>query len=246
MRKRLHIEQREGWDMQSVELSPETSRYLGANLEMEPADAGPPVTVTIRQRVPAAKVESYLTWQQGIIAANREFPGFTNAALLRENLPDDHSIFVVILSYENFRAAEAWNVSDERKRWLELLDAADFCPGPATIAFDDGAQGVPVFSFSAGVLGVAGQDVPRWRAWLLVWIQVYTLVEFFEWLLPLLLGSKWGDLDLHLKFLFSTFCTTVTIEWMTFKPVGWLAQLLRFLPPTPAAGVVPSVAVVEP
>ena len=163
--------------------------------------------------------------------------GFSNAALLREQLEDGSSIFVVILSYENFRAAETWNTSEERKRWLELLAdtgcgaAADSqtatmvvnCAGPG-----DSNSHIPVFSFSGGMR--MSEQPPRWRVWLLIWIQVYSLVEFFEWLLPLIFDALWTERNLHLKFWLSTFCTTVTIEWLTHRPLCALAKLLSFLP----------------
>jgi hypothetical protein len=42
-------------------------------------------------------------------------------------------------------------------------------------------------------------------------------VELYEWLLLLLLDDSWRDCNLHLKFLLSTFLTTVTIEWLTHR-----------------------------
>ncbi len=187
------------------------------------------MTVTIQQRVDRAQVEAFLEWTKGITSANEQFDGFISTTVLREPFDDSGGeLFITIIKYSNFASARRWNQSPERKAWLTKLEAIGIkspATSPATMDF----SGFPVFTGLISLGGATG--LPRWRMWLLIWIQVYSLVEVYEVILPLLFSAdRWTDLNLHLKFLLGTFCTTVTIEYLTHKPICWLATKVGFLP----------------
>lgn len=226
------VEQPDGWDMHSpraasaAEASGEYGNLLPHTDQED--QQGPPVTVTIQQRVENAKVEAFLEWTKGITSANEEFDGFISTTVLREPLDDEtEQLFVTIIKYSNFSSARRWNQSTERKEWLSKLEDIGIgspAKSPAKIDF----SGFPVFT---GLMSFRTASPPRWRMWLLIWLQVYSLVELFEVILPCLFGANtWGDLNLHLKLLLGTFCTTVTIEYMTHKPLCWLSTRIGFLP----------------
>ena len=229
---RRQVEQPGGWDMQSPKAA-STAETVGAgNNDLLQArtdsDGGPPVTVTIQQRVGLEQVEAFLEWTKGITSANEQFDGFISTTVLREPLSDGGGeLFITIIKYLNFASARRWNQSAERKAWLEKLEDMGIrspAKSPATMDF----SGFPVFS---GLLRHQAAAPPRWRMWLLIWFQVYSLVELYEVVLPVLFSAdRWSELNLHLKFLLGTFCTTVTIEYITHKPVCWLATQIGFLP----------------
>ena len=88
----------------------------------------------------------------------------------------------------------------ERQSWLDKLDAVGInCladgSGPAKVDFSE----FPLFT---GLMSVHQAQPKRYRMWLLIWLQVYSLVELYEVILPAVLGGAgWDDLNLHLKFL---------------------------------------------
>ena len=228
--------QPDGWDMHSPRAASTAEADGRARREdtglLPPrtdSSGGPPVTVTIQQRVGRAHVEAFLEWTKGITSANEQFDGFISTTVLREPFDDGTGeLFITIIKYSNFSSARRWNQSPERKAWLAKLEAIGIespATSPATMDF----SGFPVFT---GLVSLGATSPPRWRIWLLIWIQVYSLVELYEVILPLLFGARlWADLNLHLKFLVGTFCTTVTIEYLTHKPICWLStKVLGFLP----------------
>ena len=231
---RRQVEQPGGWDMHSPRAESTAdvacSEQDGILPPATDTGTGPPVTVTIQQRVEQEQVQAFLEWTKGITSVNEQFDGFISTTVLREPIDDDGGqLFITIIKYSNFASARRWNQSPERKAWLEKLEAVGIkspASGPATIDFST----FPVFT---GLMSLREADPAptRWRMWLLIWFQVYVLVEFFELVLPALIGAeRWSGVNLHLKFLLGTFCTTVTIEWLTHTPVCWLCTQLGYLP----------------
>ena len=65
--------------------------------------------------------------------------------------------------------------------------------------------------------------------WFCIWLQVFSLVEFFSYLLPMVLGPYYGKLHLHLMLLLSTFLTTLTIDLVTMRFVITFAKFVGFV-----------------
>jgi len=231
----------EGSDLDTWRMPAQSAQQLGeaqeetracvADAEEVSPRGGPPVTVTIRQVVPAAKRDDFEVWQRGIIEANRNYKGFTSGAVLKETISDSAVLFIVILSYTDYASAYEWNVSEDRKAWIAKLASFDLPTSDKGAASMVVGGGVPMFSIGLPDMGSGLPSVGfRLRMWLLIWLQVYSMVEFYEWLLPIVFGTMWTERPLSLKFFLSTFCTTVTIEFVTHRPVCFVARKIGLLP----------------
>ena len=69
----------------------------------------------------------------------------------------------------------------------------------------------------------------RMKMWSLIWIQVFVLVEFYSvWLLPNFFPN-YMEMELHLQVAFSTALSTLTIEFVTYRPLMWLSKKIRYV-----------------
>ena len=97
-------------------------------------------------------------------------------------------MFIVILRYASYSAAVQWHESEEREEWLLKLAEINLKSDPiqANINFVV-LPVVEVGNIGVDVSGAAVAPMSRFWFWFSIWMQVYLLVEFFEWLLPKLL-----------------------------------------------------------
>jgi len=185
-----------------------------------------PCTITIRRRVEKEKREEFKIWQKGITEQNFEFEGFESATLLQEAVNDldaeDDIMFIVILRYSSYAAAAEWHRSDERRGWLEKIAEMELKHEPiqADINFDE----LPIVDLTRTDDGNNGQrsrvpPMSRFWMWFSIWMQVFSLVEFYEWILPKLLNWMWDPetRSFHIWLLLGTFMSTITIELLTMN-----------------------------
>ena len=212
-RKGLLDREAQGWQL--------LQKHTPQNNDLERPN---PCTITIRRQVEQTNIDAFKNWQTGIIEANYSFEGFEGATLLKETLQTEvlgDIMFIVILRYASYSAAVQWHESEEREEWLLKLAEINLKSDPiqANINFDV----LPVVEVGNIGVYVSGAAVvapmSRFWFWFSIWMQVYVLVEFFEWLLPKLLDFMWDPetRNFHLWLLVGTFCSTVTIELVTMQ-----------------------------
>mmetsp|Transcript_19285 Transcript_19285/g.38521 ORF Transcript_19285/g.38521 Transcript_19285/m.38521 type:complete len:228 (+) Transcript_19285:39-722(+) len=202
------------WDMATV------------NDSLIQCDTPKPCTISLKQTVPSDKVGSFREWQTGILAANKQSPGFQGATVIEETQESTFTV-IVILRYDSPKNARIWNESSTRKHHLSALEAiiGTDKASSAQISFE---PDVPRF---VNVLS-KGRKQTFWnnrRMWFCIWAQVFSLVELYEWLLPYALGEAWEGVGLHLKLALSTALTTLTIDLVTMRFVVRIAKYVGFL-----------------
>lgn len=72
--------------------------------------------------------------------------------------------------------------------------------------------------------------IGRLKFWSLIWLQVFVLVEFFNvWFLPTFLPQFFTNLGMHSQICLSTLMSTLTIEFVTFRPLVWICKKIHYL-----------------
>jgi hypothetical protein len=73
--------------------------------------------------------------------------------------------------------------------------------------------------------------IRRIKLWLLIWVQVFGWVMLFSvWLLPTVFVG-WLDLDVTLQICIGTLLSTFVIEFISMRPIMWLAHKYNFVKP---------------
>ena len=139
---------------------------------------------------------------------------------------------MVIIRYSSIQTAQAWNGSELRAEWISRLRdvTGEVTTGAATTSFDTYPTFTNVFNSSSS------SSKSKWsafwvarRTWLLIWLQVYSLVQVFGYLLPLVLGRTWENLPPLVKLFIDTGCTTLAMDLVAMPIVFGLAKRVGFI-----------------
>jgi antibiotic biosynthesis monooxygenase (ABM) superfamily enzyme len=84
-----------------------------------PEMAGP-VTVTVARRIKPGCESQYEAWVAGVTAEASSWPGYLGVSALRP-APATDEAYVTIYRFRDYHHCHAWEVSEERKRWLNRL-----------------------------------------------------------------------------------------------------------------------------
>lgn len=77
-------------------------------------------SAVVVQRVPAAKADSFLEWQQGISGSVEEFAGFRGIDVYPP-ADDQHDEWVVAIHFADETSLQGWLNSSVRAQWVEKL-----------------------------------------------------------------------------------------------------------------------------
>ncbi len=110
---------------------------------------------------------AYETLQAGLLEETRRFPGFKGEKVMRPTDPDRPE-YTVTLHFENGEAKERWSRSEERRQWVEGMEAlAD----------------TPVITILSGLetwFTLPGdghtKTAPRYKTAFVVWIAIFPTV----------------------------------------------------------------------
>ena len=206
-----------------------------------------PITVKLTDYIESEQEEEYLIWQKGISNAMEDVAGQENVGciLLKETLSDKGGLirYMVLFRFRNRESASLWHKSATRREWLQKLADSNFHHPNHPQHFsstDSSYHPIPIFdvtepipddvSFTSSQQQSSTLRPQRWRTMILVWIQVYVLVEFYGMLLPIVFGDPvWGSIDFHLQLIISTAMTTLTIELVTMQIFVKFARCVKFL-----------------
>ena len=73
--------------------------------------------------------------------------------------------------------------------------------------------------------------IRRIKLWLLIWVQVFGWVMLFSvWFLPTVF-TGWLDLNITLQICIGTLLSTFVIEFISMRPLLWLAHKYNFVKP---------------
>ena len=194
-------------------------------------DDGPkPVTVSLKQTIKTEHLDAYVEWQNGILNANKIMPGFVGATIVTET-GDDACNYIVFIRYESVLAAQAWNTSELRAIWISKLRAitGESTTGQAQVAFDE----YPSFT---DIFNTKEKKQSRWktfgenrRVWLLIFLQVFGLVELYTFLIPVVFGEHWTSLHFHAQMALSVMATTLTMDLVTIPIIFGLSMRCGFI-----------------
>lgn len=82
----------------------------------------PRATAIVVQRVPAAKADWFMDWQQGVTKAASGFPGYLNTEIFppADSTSED---WVVLVHFRDHDALQHWIASPLRGQWVDRLKA---------------------------------------------------------------------------------------------------------------------------
>jgi uncharacterized protein len=94
-------------------------RGIGHSVGMvaHPGEHDEPVTVTVARHVAHGREEEFEQWLDGILGTASRFPGYLGGGAMRPGKLGDE--WHVIYRFETADCLHDWEVSDERRRWLE-------------------------------------------------------------------------------------------------------------------------------
>jgi uncharacterized protein len=82
----------------------------------------PPVTAVAWRRVKQGREQEFEEWLSGILAAANQAPGYLGSEVLR---PSDGKLaneYRVVFSFDHASNLHAWENSEERQRWLRMVE----------------------------------------------------------------------------------------------------------------------------
>jgi uncharacterized protein len=82
----------------------------------------PPVTAVASRRVKQGREQEFEEWASGILAAANEAPGYLGSEVLRPSDNEDDDEYKIVFRFDHASNLRAWEVSDERHRWLRRAE----------------------------------------------------------------------------------------------------------------------------
>lgn len=155
----------------------------------------------IVHRVPAAMVDHFLAWQQGISQAVAKFPGYQRTEIYPA-APPQQPEWVVVLHFDNDAALRGWLDSPVRAEWTARLskEIADFRVKTVTGGFG------PWFARFVDDTGAP----PHWKMALAVLLGLYPTVM----LLSLFVVPAPPRVNLAVSVLISNILGVCLLEWI--------------------------------
>ncbi|MDR3636018.1 MAG: hypothetical protein P4L84_19605 [Isosphaeraceae bacterium] len=170
-------------------------------------------SAVVVQRVPAAAVDWFLEWQEGVTNAAEGFPGYSGTNIFP---PTDgqREEWVVIVNFEDDASLNAWLESPVRGEWLkELWEKV----GEFDLQRLSGGFG-PWF---AGASGSRGEGPSAWKMALTVLLALFPTVM----LLTIFVAPYTAPLGLALSMLIGNALSVSILQW------GVMPVLTRLLGP---------------
>ncbi len=159
-------------------------------------------SAVVVQRVPAAKADWFLEWQQGIARAAEQFAGFSRIDVYPPAV-DQHVEWVVVIQFADEVSLRGWLDSSVRARWVEKL--REQC-GDFELKALPGGFG----AWFAGIHGSPKEQPPsEWKLALTVLLGLYPTVM----LLTLFPGSYTEPLGLAFAMLIGNFLSVCILQW---------------------------------
>lgn len=175
-------------------------------------DCDDPVTVSVSRKVRPGREDDYEAWVRGISAVAAGFPGHQGVSVLRPSPATDNK-YVLIYRFDSYAHAHLWEVSDERKNWIEKLDG--LVEGEADYKKVTGLE----FWFDLPEVPVAAKASPHKMAFTLV-VVVFVLV----YALQLAIGPMLAPWPLWARVLLGV---TVQVLLMTYVVMPRVTRLLK-------------------
>ena len=201
-------------------------------------------TLQIVEMVLPSQEMAYLDWGRGIGEAQTKFihqtfegRAWSSVVMIRDPAATGPYIrYIKIFRFPNEHVFRAWMASDERKRWIEkahelglpIKNDPDRDVGNEYEDPSGGAETFPIFEMID-----SGENPERWRSAVLIGLQVYVLVTFFNWLLAYIPG--WDNLVasrpgwIHLAIFVGVCLVTISMELVTNRLAVLGARKIGFL-----------------
>jgi antibiotic biosynthesis monooxygenase (ABM) superfamily enzyme len=174
-----------------------------------------PVTVVITQQVKPGLEQEFESWLHGVTNTVKSFTGSVGIEIIR---PEDHAHpeYVTIFRFDNYDNLKTWQLSDERRRWLEKLS-----PFVAAEASQELVAGIEYW-FTPAERAPTARPAP-FRQAAVTWLAVYPLVTLLVFLLtPFTGGLPMFVHTLILTVILVLLLTYLVMPRMTKLFANWL------------------------
>lgn len=171
-----------------------------------------PVTVVIARTPARGRADDLVAWGHGVAQAAGSFDGHIGARIFRTGDEPSDDV-VVAFSFDNAEHLNVWEVSGERRSWLDRLEG--MVEGSATTHSVSGFEAI--FSRNQGAAIV---PPARWKTALIIALALYPISVLLNWLLAPAIAS-WPLL------LRSLLTTALIVPYMAWVGVPYLTRFLR-------------------
>jgi antibiotic biosynthesis monooxygenase (ABM) superfamily enzyme len=166
------------------------------------------VSTVVLQRVPADRVEAFLTCQRGFTQAVEGFSGYRGTDLYPP--PDGRQLeWVTVIHFDDQESLQRWIDSPVRAEWTKKLhnEVGDFQLKTLPAGF--GAW------FAGLATGPEGQPPPSWKMAMTVLLGLYPTVM----VLALLIGRQLSSLGMAVSMLISNTLSVAITQWVVIPPL---------------------------